>query len=231
MRLTKMFGLVAVAVTIVTAFIGATSASAVSSLETVVVCKSDHMSSGTCPSAYSSGTKIDGPLVAGTISKFETNLGTIKCTESEFSDETSSSLAHGLITEFKIGICFLGGIIQCSITIDHLPILFLVLLTTNHTEYHAIVSEHGNNGKPKLLVACGTSLKCDFSHAEILFTVLLEAHDTVWEVNQELEREGGSGFLCPASSNWNAIFLIRCLEPAGTFVDCWPSMEAGSPVL
>lgn len=231
MRLIKMFGLALIAAAAVTAFVGATSASAVTSLEEVVVCKTDHMASGTCPSAFGANTKLDAQLVAGTEAQLSTNLGTVKCNESTTSGETTTALAHGKITAVTFnnngGPCKLGET-NCTVTNEHLPYLVLVLLTTNHTEYHAVVSEEGTNGKPRANVNCGSALNCNFGSAEVLFTVLLETHDTVWDVNQSLDREGGSGFFCPATSTWNAKYLARCLEPAGTFVDCWPSMESGS---
>jgi hypothetical protein len=228
-RLIKMFGLALIAAAAVMAFVGATSASAITSLEEVVVCKTDHMSSGTCGAneAFLSGTEIDGELVAGTHATLLSNLGNVLCTESETSGKTNSSLAHGLIEAVSFGGCTLGSN-TCTVTVEHLPYLVLVLLTTNHTEYHAVVSNSGS-GEPKALSDCGSSaLKCYFHHTEILFTVLLKTSDTVWDISQELNREGGSGFLCPSTSTWDAEYLVRCLEPAGTYKSCWPSMESGS---
>jgi hypothetical protein len=233
-RLIKMFGLAAIAVGALMAFVGATSASAITSLEEVVVCKEDKMlAAAGCPAAQQlpSGTAIDGQLEAGSTAQLLSNLGTVKCNQSTTSGETSSSLAHGLITAVTFnnngGKCLLGGSTECEITTEHKPYLVLVLLITGHEEYHAVVSEHGTNGKPRALVDCGSSaLKCFFGHVEFLFTVELKAEDTVWTINQELEREGGSGFLCPSTSTWQAKYLVRCLKSNHTeFQPCWPAMH------
>jgi hypothetical protein len=222
----KMFGFALIAAATVGAFVGATSASAVTSLEEVVVCKLDVT---TCPSGetYGSGTEIDGELVAGTDSRLLTNVATILCTESETSGTTNSTLAHALIEYVSFENCsFVGS--SCFVTVEHLPYLVKVSLKSDHTNYETVVSSSGT-GEPKALVNCGSSsLKCYFYHTEIIFTVLLKTNDTGWDIAQELNRAGGSGFLCPSTSTWDAEYLVRCLSPTGTYVNCWPAMEEGS---
>jgi hypothetical protein len=223
MRLIKMLDLAAIAAAVAMAFVGASSALAVTSLEEVVVCKLDV---STCLSGetYGSGTKIDGELVAGTHSTLLTPLGNVLCNESETEGELTSALAHGSITSVTFGGCTVGSN-TCTVETENTPYLVKVLLTTNHAEYHALVTS-GGGGEPKALTDCGSSaLKCYFHHAEILFTVLLKSTDVVWDVSQELKRTGGSGFLCPTTSTWDAEYLVRCLEPEGTYVNCWPAME------
>jgi hypothetical protein len=232
MRLIKMLGLSAVAAAAVMAFVGASSASA-TSLEEVVACKLDVT---TCPAGefYGSGTKVDGELVAGTHTTLLTPLGNVLCNESETEGELTSALAHGSITAVSFsnngGKCPLKGTsAECEVTIEHLPYLVKVSLMSNHTGYEAVVSS-GGGGAPKALVDCGAiSLKCLFWATTLLFTVLLATNHTVWDIEQELERTGGSGYLCPPRpAIWDAEYLVRCLSPTGTYVNCWPAMEEGS---
>jgi hypothetical protein len=229
MRLIKMLGVATMAAATVMAFFGASSASAVTSLEEVLACKSDVTS---CSSAFGSGTKIDGELVAGTHSTLLTNLGNVLCNESEAEGELTSALAHGSITAVSFsnngGKCPLTGTsAECEVTVERLPYLAKALLTSNDTDYHVVVSS-GGAGKPWALVDCGpAALRCLFGHTAILFTILLATSHTVWDISQELERGSGSGYLCPSTSVWDAKYLVRCLNPTGTYVSCWPSMHFG----
>jgi hypothetical protein len=222
-----MFGLAAVAAAVVMAFVGVTSASAVTELEKVVVCLAKE---DPCLAANHApiGTVIHSELKAGTEAKLETSIGTVKCNESKVLGKTTELLAHGKIEAVSFnnngGACKLGAT-NCPVTIMNLNYLVLVLLATDHIKYHAVVGG-GTEGEPKANVNCGAGLNCNYHSASVLFEVLLETHDTVWDVHQELEREGGSGFFCPAGSTWNAEYLTRCLNAGGAFVDCWPKMES-----
>jgi hypothetical protein len=222
-----MFGLTALAAGILTALVGTTSAMAVTELEKVVVCLAKE---DPCAAANHAptGTVIHGELKAGTEAKLETSIGTLKCNESKVLGETTELLAHGKIEAVSFntngGACKLG-LTNCPIEVKNLPYLVLVLLADDHVKYHAVVGG-GGLGEPKANVNCGSGLNCNYHAALILFEVLLETHDTVWDVHQELEREGGMGFFCPAGSTWNAEYLIRCLNGSGSFIDCFPKMES-----
>jgi hypothetical protein len=227
MRLIRLFGLAALAAGILMAFVGVTSASAVTELEKVVVCG---VATDPCPanSDLLTGLILHGELKAGTEAKLETAIGTVKCNESKVLGETTELLAHGKITAASFntngGACKLG-LTNCPVEVKNLPYLVLVLLADDHVKYHAVVGG-GTLGEPKANVNCGGALNCNYHAALILFEVLLETHDTVWDVHQELEREGGVGLFCPAGSTWNAEYLTRCLDGSANFIDCFPKMES-----
>jgi hypothetical protein len=234
MRLIKMLGLVVLAVLAMTAAAGTTSASATTSLEKVVVCKLDVMhSTQGCPSneTFGSGTEVYGQLLGGTETVLLTNLGNVRCNESVVEGTTTSSLAHGTITKVTFGLngepfCKLGET-NCLVTVERLPYLVSVLLMSDHLRYEAIISS-GGLGAPKALVNCGSfTLKCLFTISTVFAEVVLETNDTVWDIEQEMNREGGSGYFCPSTSAWDAKYLVRCFKGA-LLVSCWPAMEEGS---
>jgi len=217
-RLIKMLGLAVTAAAIVMAFVGATSAMAVTELEEVVNCK---VKTDPCPagSSWGSGTIIQGEA---TNPELLSSLGTIKCASSATGGKQTQALAHGTIETLSFTKCLLGTS-PCTVTPERLNYLVLVLLDTNMDGgYHAVVS-NGGNGSPQAHVYCGSLVDCVFSAAEVLFSIALMEHDTSWTVNQALGRLGG---ICPSTSTWQATYLVRCLSPAGTFVDCFPKMES-----
>jgi hypothetical protein len=222
-----MFALAAIAAAAFMAFLGATSASAVTSLEKVVLCK---VINDPCPAAqdFGAGTVFHGELVAGTVMAIETaSLRQILCATSKFKGVTAELLAHGKIEEFKFTSCvrdkLLGGTEACTLTEEHLNYVATFLLSSDDTKYHLVLSSSGN-GKPQVKVVCGTTINCTFSATELLYESLIDQvnSDVVLDIEQELERAGG---LCPTASTMAAKYLMRCLEPAGTYALCVPAME------
>lgn len=228
MRLIKMFALAAIAVGAFTAFLGATSAMAVTELEEVVLCKvkEDPCAAG---NRMASGTIIHSELVTGTTAKLEAgSLGKVLCTASTVKGTTTSALAHGTIESLTFTSCvrdkLLGGTEACTVTSVPNPANYLGLVKLNSTMngYEFEVSNNGN-GNPSAHVTCGAIINCTFGKTSVTLSASLGASDTVFNANAiELERSGGA---CPEESKWTASYLTRCLEPVGTFKACWPAME------
>jgi hypothetical protein len=225
-----MFALAAIAVGAFTAFVGATSASAITELEKVVLCK---VKEDPCLAAnqFAGGTPIHSELVTGTTAKLEAgSLGKVLCTASTVSGSTATgqNLAHGTITSLTFTSCvrdkLLGGTEACTVTSVPNPAnyLGLVKLNTAMTGYEFEVSNNGS-GNPSAHVTCGAIINCTFGKATVTLSAELNASDTVFNASAiELERSGGA---CPEESKWTASYLTRCLEPANTFKACWPAME------
>jgi len=212
-----MFGLALVAAAAVMAFVGATSASAITELEEVVNCK---VKTDPCPagSTWGANTILDGEATDPVLLS---SLGTILCASSATGGTQTTALAHGTIESLSFTTCTLGKT-SCTVSPEHLNYLVLVLLdTAMDGGYHAVVSS-GGGGNPQAHVVCGSLVDCTFGAAEVLFSVELMEHDTLWIVNQALSRTGG---ICPSTSTWQATYLVRCLNPANTFVDCFPKMH------
>ena len=230
MRLIKMFGLVAIAVGAFMGFVGATSASAVTSLEEVVVCK---VKQDPCLPAnvLGAGTNIRANSVAAPELLAGTS-GTISCASSSASGKTAAAqnLAHGLIESLTFTTCTRGGTENCTFTntvSPTKPLLALALLITGHLEYHLVVTKHVNGDEPGATVKCGFFIECTFHAAEVLFEILLDEvnHDTVLDVLQTLLKTGG---FCPNESIWHAKYLVEC-EVGGVFTkSCWPKMHEKS---
>jgi hypothetical protein len=221
----KLFGLAAMAVMAVMAYVGVTSAMAVTTLEKVVLCKTDP-SPDLCPTEghFLSGTVLHGELEAGSIAVLLSNIGNVECELSTVLGTTNQLLAHGLIEAVTFTMCK-SGIFNCTVTTEGLNYLALVLLNTAHNGYHLIVSEGPElHGKPRAHVSCaGGFVNCTFGAPEILFEVLLKETDVVLDVLQELERIEGSN--CGNVSTWHAKYLTRCLNSLSQLVGCWPRME------
>lgn len=226
MRRIQLLCLAAISVIATMALAGPSAAMAVTELEEVVLCKGkgDPCFAG---GDYPAGTVFHASLKENTISELLTNFGTGLCTSSAAKGKTTSLLAHGELESFTFTGCTLdlsgGGTQACTVVSEHLNYLVKMLLAADHLKYHLIMSAL-NNGNPQIKVTCGAFINCKFSAPEILFEVLLdnEAGDVVLDVLQELER---AGVLCPKEAIWHAKYLMRCLEPLGTFVACYPKME------
>jgi len=236
MRLIKMFGLAAIAVGAFMAFVGATSASAVTSLEETVICK---VKEDPCKAAnvLGEGTKIKANQVSGTVPTLLAGTsGSVLCTSSSTSGKTAAgqNLAHGLIEALSFGGCTRdipgGGTENCTVTNTvsaTKPLLALALLITGHLEYHLVVTKHVNGDEPGATVKCGFFIECTFHAAEVLFEILLDEvnHDTVLDVLQTLLKTGG---FCPNESIWHAKYLLEC-EVGGVFTkSCWTKMHEKS---
>ncbi len=223
MRLIKMFGLAAIAACAFMAFLGATSASAITSLEQVVLCKTDPVGSD-CPEKghFLSGTGIHGELVKEKHATLLAGLfGNILCTGSTVKGKTTELLAHGEITSVAFTGCTHFGE-ACVVTAENVPYLALAILNETHSGYHLTVSKL-TLGPPKAHVVC-PGVDCFFSTASALFNLILGTEDVVAKIEQELTREGG---FCPSTSKWDAEYLLRCLE-GEKLVPCWPKMHFGS---
>jgi hypothetical protein len=224
MRLIKLVASTSLLMVVCLAVLGVANASAETALEEVVVCskKIDPCLEGVVSQALPSGTLIDASPVSGEKSVILTSVGNVECIAS-FSGATTSTLARGKISSLTFTNCNLGENMCIVFTPEEvLPLFVRVLLSANDFEYHAVVSG-GGTGLPTIHVECPL-MNCVLSASEVLYEVLLIANvnHTVWDVLQTLNREGG---LCPSTSVWHTKYLVRCLLPTGTFVNCWPKME------
>jgi hypothetical protein len=228
-RLIKMFGLTAIAVGAFMAFLGATSASAVTSLEEVVLCKTsadpcgakEHLTSG----AVLKGTSIGEPDLLGGFGV------TVLCTSSATKGKTTSLLAHGEIEELTFTGCKENGGTACTATAvaARLPYLVKGELNSAHNGYEALVTPGPSGLRPEVRLVCASiGIDCNYGADNVLFETLNSGTsgemDMVWDVLQTLS---GLGF-CFTSAVWHAKYLVRCLQPANTLVSCLAAMENGS---
>jgi hypothetical protein len=225
-RLIKMFGLTAIAVGAFMAFLGATSASAVTSLEEVVLCKTsadpcgakEHLTSG----AVLKGTSIGEPDLLGGFGV------TVLCLSSATSGKTTSLLSHGLIESLSFTHCLESGQ-TCTTEPLRLPYLVKGELNSAHNAYEALVTAGPSGLRPEVRLVCNhIGIDCHYGADSILFETLNSGTsgemDMVWDILQTLS---GLGF-CFTSAIWHAKYLVRCLQPANTLVSCLAAMENGS---
>ncbi len=232
MRLVKMLGLAMVAALATMAFIGASSASAVTLCEELTA----EEGGAECPAAkrFAVPTTLHAELAAGTKAVLEGGglFGNIECEESASEGNTvaegSTELSlMGEITKLTFGKCTHGAE-TCTVESEHKPYLVLVLLTGEPApapKWHVVVEKKGTNGRPQAKVTCPAG-SCTFGKEEVLFGLLplgTPPVDVHLSVAQELEREGG--VFCPAKSTWKATYLVKCLKPALTRVGCFPAMK------
>lgn len=220
MRLFRMFGLAVMATVIAMAFVGATSAVAVTELEEVVLC---NQNTSPCPAGhdFGAGTVLHGELKASTNAVLLSSIE-VTCELSTMLGTTTSLLIHGEITALALANCHSGDLF-CKATVEHLNFLFKGELNAFHTGYEVLVTEKGTNGRPQIKIVCGKFMECDYGEPNILFSAEPDATDTVLSVLQELT---GLGPLCGAIAHpvWHAKYLIRCLE-GSNLVGCWLETE------
>lgn len=218
MRLIKTFALAAIAVGAFTAFLGATSASAITSLEEVVLCKT---LTDPCPEG---GFFTAGTVLHGTATNPEL-LGTpnILCEKSTVLGETTDPLyAHGKITALGWSGCKTSSGTACTVTTTNLPHLVLGELQANHEKYENLVTS-GGTGDPGATVKCGET-SCTYGAANVLFEVLHVEGVTVLDVLQTLS---GKGICFFTSGVWHAKYTSKCLE-GKVEVNCYLAMHPKS---
>jgi hypothetical protein len=229
MRLIKVFGLAAITALLAMAFVGASSAMAVTELEEVVFCKEDV---SPCPGnkRFPSGTKFDAELVAGTQFTILSNIGNLVCNESTIEGETTTLLVMAKNTNYTFNKN--GGSCEntsngepCEIEAIHTPHLVTGELNAAHTGYNVLVTEEGGpNKRPEIRAqGCGTGLDCSYGESNILFEQVLLANDIDLKLLQTLT---ALGFFCGMGANsvTHAEYLVRCLEGTNR-VGCWLTME------
>jgi hypothetical protein len=221
-----MFALAAIAVGAFMAYVGATSAMAVTELEKVVLCSADQ---NPCQAGnvLGAGSKIHADLVAGKTFEFLSSLGNIHCTtsSSESTVEAGQSLAKGLLdklgTKKLLENCTRNGA-ACTMTEINLPYKWQALLVAGDTNYHVVVTSDGN-GNPGFTMVCGAFINCTFQAVEELFSYTLGTSDNVLSANISLPLT--SGGLCPSTSTWQVNYLTSCLTSGGASTSCWLAME------
>lgn len=227
MRLIKMFGLAAIAVGAFMAFLGATSASAVTSLEEVVLCKNNE-SPCLATNRFASGTVLHAELVAGTEAVLHSWAGDVLCSTSTTLGATNSTLAQGEITALSFGGCVLDPEKQkCTVTPEHLNYVVKGELKSTDSGYEILVTERSPNGRPQAHVECpGTVVNCHYGASNVLFEELTVAGDTVLDVSQNLTALSGVDPLAcfTTSPAWEAKYLTRCLSGT-SLVACYLRME------
>jgi len=173
-----------------------------------------------CPA----GKRFESVLIHATATDptLVSSLGTVLCEKSLTHidvEGTSGSPLKGTVLELTFVNCNLGGT-ACTVTVERLP--YLGLLTATSGGNGTLTVESGGSGNPRALVDCGSSaLKCFFGAEKTKLAVTGGNPATAKANGIEFEREGGSGFLCPASSKWNATYTLT--EPAeAMFVEAEP---------
>jgi len=215
-----MFGLAAIAVGAFMAFLGATSASAVTSLEQVVLCKK---LVDPCPVV---DQVPSGLIIHGTAPLGVELLGPpdVYCLTSEVLGETTTGLAHGKITSMAFNHCLeLPSTLCTAVTSKNLPWLIKAELKSDHTEYEALVTS-GGTGDPSALLQCPNTADCTFGAVTVLGEILHGGASglALLDILQELP---GKGLCFFTSGVWHAKYELKCLLPTGTSVGCWPSMH------
>lgn len=201
MKFVKMLGLAAIAAVAVTAFAGATTASA------TVLCETK---TEACGSPYNGPVKAG--LQTGTLAELATSVGTVKCSTSNSGGNVSSN-GVGEITELTFKNCVIGST-SCTVEVQGLPYNASVVASSTLGDVNGTMTAtaHSGGAKPGAHVTCGILINCTFSKSAVSLEALggepgkLLAHT-------ELEREGG---VCPSTSTWNATYVLS--EPPTLFV-------------
>ncbi len=196
----KMLGLSMVAAIAAMALVGASSASATTSL-----CKSNTLP---CPEAeeYKSGTVLKASLEAGTSAQLLSSLGTVKCTVSSVSGKTTSgkgASVTGTIEGLTFTSCEREGT-ECTVTVEGLG--YPAAITSTAGTMNGTLKVE----KSKAHVVCGSFINCTFGG-----TVSLVAKGGAMGLVEakEVKLTLIEGFICPSEAKWDANYLITSPEP------------------
>lgn len=210
MKYLKMLGLAALAALAVTAFVGASSASA------TILCKVKPTKTAkgwTCPIAqvWGVGKKLGGKMPAGKKMKMKTTTSETldECSASAFEGEIvspeggESATVHEKLSSLTFG--------ECTSTAD--------TLVNGELEIHDISSEEGNGtviakSLSVTLIAFGTS--CTYGAGESTdIGKLVGGEPATLSVNAVLNKTAGS-FLCPSDIRWEVEYQITQPEKLWT---------------
>lgn len=221
MRSIKLFGSITIAVCTLAAFVGATSAMAVTELEKVVFCKEN---ASPCPAKKIFGaTSFVGDPKAGTTPEILTNAGTIKCTKgAEVEGITEELRIVGHINFFAWGGCELGGE-PCTVTEEHLNYRLRGELFESNTGYRLLGFED-TKGPPQLRIVCEGGLNCAIHVKTLEMEQVALETDAALRLWQEFATEG---FVCVGLLGTVVVhteYLLRCYEGA-LVKNCWMTME------
>lgn len=197
-----MLGLAAIAALASLAFIGASSASA----QSTTLCKTSALP---CPvgSQFPTGTKIDG-LTVGT-SLLLTNLVTVHCHGSASGKITSAALANPLLGTLVPSFtkCATTGGTACTVTTTSGTLL---LLKTAPGVGTATIDN------VLATVVCGAFINCSYTSAGVKFEALsLKAGVPALLHANKVPLKNEGGFLCPATSELDALYEVWALNGAG----------------
>jgi hypothetical protein len=211
-RLVKLLCAMSAAAIVVTAFVGATSASATS------LCKEK---AEVCPAAsvYPAGTKIKAQLKKGTEAVLESSLGTIQCKGSTAAGETleaSGSPLLGTQTSMTFSECVFQKSTACTVTVEHLP--WKVEGTEIEPGNGFVTISSGGSGTPQAHVVCGSFVNCTWGAPKI--TLDGEGGSPAIERLLKIELVRISGFICPTTTAASAEYEVT--EPQPVFVSAKP---------
>jgi hypothetical protein len=210
-----MLGLAAVAAMAVMAFVAASASAEVTELEKVVLCK--QLENPCVNGSFPTGTIVHGTATNATL------LGppNVVCETSTVKGETTTALAHGLITGLTWAGCKEEGGGGCTVTTQHLNYLIKGELQANHVNYEALVTGT-TNGRPAAQIVCPEIPGCSFGENSVLFEALHVEGVTVLDVLQTLKGEG----LCFFTSGiWHAKYAVKCLNEVAELKNCYLEME------
>lgn len=203
MKLIKMLSLGALASLAAMAFIGASSASA------VTLCR---VNQNPCQAAnqYLEGTVIKAELEKEKKAVLKTNLATVECTISKSegkTTKTSASPLPGTISKLTFEGCKTTGGVVCTVTVVNLPYNAAVAATGGGNG--TLTATSGGTGNPGATVVCGTVLNCKFSTPSATLTVLGGEPAKLDAENIELEPEVISlESVCPTEAFWTAPYKV-----------------------
>jgi hypothetical protein len=205
-RLIKMTGLAAVVAAVAMALIGAGSASA------TVLCKENK---SPCGSAYPVPTSISASLKAGTTAKLVSSLGTVECSVSTSSGETTTAGTPllGTIKTLTFSSCVLGKT-ACTVTSEDLP--FKASISASGGGNGSMTVSDSGKGEPRAFVKCGSAIECIFGQTSATLTAIGSSTAPLLKAEAiELKIKKNEGFICPSSAKWTAEYVV---SPAPLFV-------------
>lgn len=195
------------------AFIGASSASA------VTACK---VNTSPCPAGelYTSGTKVKAKLETGTKAVLTTSLATVECSVSESEGEstaTSGSPLPGVITNLTFKTCKTTAGVECTVTV--------VNLNAEEAPYKAAITASGSGngvldvlastlGNPGATVVCASVIKCTFTTPEAKLGITGGEPAKLFANAISLEQKGE---ICPVTSTWTAHYVVT--EPVKAWIE------------
>jgi len=195
-----MLGLAGMAAMIAMAFVGASSATAAEH-EEIVLCKNAEL---VCEEQWPNPTEIHAEA---TNPKLLSNIGTVECENSLAIVTLLNKLAklvegHLLALNFT-GNCHLGST-ECTVKVNALGGLSL---TPDEVKLAAIgksIELEGRN--TNATVKCGSFINCTYSAgAETKVLIESDAEGHLLLLTNETTLSG-KGFLCPATSKWDATY-------------------------
>ncbi|MDX6609065.1 MAG: hypothetical protein QOF85_990 [Solirubrobacterales bacterium] len=188
----------------------------VSSSSGTALCE-DKGEGGSCTNLYVKSTAF---AANSTSVKFETNLGTVSCTESSFEGETTEEPTEsGKSLETRIAVLKFSGckVGETGCTVTSVKTAYAAPVSWTEGVKGSMTLKSGGSGTPGVSVKCGGIISCTSTGEPVLDVNGGEAKAATVVASKD-KLTPGEGSPCPKEISWTATYTFTAPNAGAVFV-------------